>query len=315
MKHIALIMAFTFAALAQIDSVIPIGGPIVTRILPSAGRAYFKSAAKCSLGVSDCTVAVNSLISIYGSGLGSYIGFGTYPWPLWLADTTVTIDGALCPLIFVGPSQINALVPAGLRPGTHRLTVLSHRGQDSTDLTLVPILPALFGMPAYPYYNLPLSVQTLCLPLPYCPAAAALNVYYTLITPFYPVAPGERIALFATGLGATTEINGYAYANASPDVELNFNPAEVPVQIFGAPPVPPPYPAVVTFAGRVPGYEGLDQINIQIPSNIPRRTNVPVTILGQPLPPVYVPCSNRPGTCWAPGGYTYMSNVVILSIN
>jgi uncharacterized protein (TIGR03437 family) len=36
--------------------------------------------------------------------------------------------------------------------------------------------------------------------------------------------------------------------------------------------------AKVAFAGRAPGYEGLDQINVQIPAGVRHGTSVPVVV-------------------------------------
>jgi uncharacterized protein (TIGR03437 family) len=194
-------------------------------------------------------VAVNSLISIYGSGLASSTASAAYPRPLRLADTVVAIDGVLCPLNYVGSSQVNALIPAQIQPGSHTLTVQNLQGQANTDLMIVPVLPTLFTLTAYP--------DKACIALPgYTPpgcfAAAALDANYALISSSNPASPGQRIALFATGLGATTVgLGGLARANVTPSVGINSTTA------------------VVTFAGRAPGYEGLDQINIQIPYDIP----------------------------------------------
>ena len=69
----------------------------------------------------------------------------------------------------------------------------------------------------------------------------------------YPAAAGETIALYASGLGAATSSNGLQVANATPQIFIDRLPAKV------------------IFAGRAPGYAGLDQINVQVPE-VPQLT-------------------------------------------
>lgn len=77
--------------------------------------------------------------------------------------------------------------------------------------------------------------------------APALNaVTGAPVTPQSPLRPGDYVALFLTGLGQTREQGGLNWAVIQPEVS------------FGG------QPCVVTFAGRAPGYPGLDQINCQI---------------------------------------------------
>ena len=81
--------------------------------------------------------------------------------------------------------------------------------------------------------------------------APALNaIAGTVVTPQSPLRPGDYVSLFLTGLGSTTERNGLQWANIQPEVT------------FGG------QTCAVTFAGRAPGYPGLDQINCQISLNV-----------------------------------------------
>jgi uncharacterized protein (TIGR03437 family) len=36
---------------------------------------------------------------------------------------------------------------------------------------------------------------------------------------------------------------------------------------------------MVSFAGRAPGFQGLDQINVQVPAGVHHNTTVPVTVI------------------------------------
>jgi uncharacterized protein (TIGR03437 family) len=77
--------------------------------------------------------------------------------------------------------------------------------------------------------------------------APALNaITSALVTPQSPLHPGDYVSLYLTGLGQTREQAGLNWAIVQPQVS------------FGG------QPCVVSFAGRAPGFPGLDQINCQI---------------------------------------------------
>jgi uncharacterized protein (TIGR03437 family) len=184
-------------------------------------------------------VAGDSLISIYGSGLATTVA-SAYPWVLQLAGTTVTIDGSACLLYYAGPSQVNALVPPNLAFGRHLLRLQNSQGQQIFTLMIDPIVPALFSSAGY---------------------ASALHSNYQPVSSSNPAARGEIISLYATGLGPVTAQNGLQYANAIPKVLINGVSSEV------------------TFAGRAPGFQGLDQINVQIPAGVSAGSSIPVVVV------------------------------------
>jgi uncharacterized protein (TIGR03437 family) len=237
-------------------------------------------------------VAVNSLITIRGNGLAgsavdsadaaSYAASASYPWPLELGGTTVLISraypfgdyGTPIPLLYVSLNQINALVPAQFQPGSYYLTVKKGGGANGVvfaGLGLATVFPALFDNWVSGHYD-----------------AAALDARNSLISQSNPAVPGQVSTLFATGLGVWVGDNGLMRALVTPHVTVDG------------------VPVAVSFAGRAPGYEGLDQINILLPPDLPRRhVSVPVTIEGQVLPwPGYLPAS----------GFSYVSNTVMLAI-
>jgi uncharacterized protein (TIGR03437 family) len=142
-------------------------------------------------------------------------------------------------LNYAGPGQVNALIPASLAPGIHGLTIRTSGGLDYVTLMLEPAVPTLFNNSG---------------------AAAALHGNYQPVSPSSPATAGETISLFATGLGAVTPRNGLAVANTIPTVWVDGQAAGV------------------SYAGRAPGYDGLDQINVQIPAGVRRGGAVPVTV-------------------------------------
>jgi uncharacterized protein (TIGR03437 family) len=106
-------------------------------------------------------------------------------------------------------------------------------------------------------------------------AAALHTTSYQVISSNNPAVPGEYIALYGTGFGA-----GYGPQEILSTRENLF------VLIDGR-------PATTAFAGRAPGYQGLDQINVQVPEGIHHGTSVPVTVtVANGPPPSCAPNTN-----------------------
>jgi uncharacterized protein (TIGR03437 family) len=184
------------------------------------------------------SLAPDSLISIYGAALSSSIASAPYPWPLHIGDTTVTIDGsAPCPLNYASDSQINALLPSTLVAGLDSLTLQTSTGRHTLNVMIAPIVPFLFTRSG---------------------VVAALHSNYQIVTPANPASAGETISLFATGFGAYTQRGNLQQLNTTPQVLIDN------------------LPATVTFAGRAPGYSGLDQINVQVPTGVQHGGNITV---------------------------------------
>jgi uncharacterized protein (TIGR03437 family) len=92
--------------------------------------------------------------------------------------------------------------------------------------------------------------------------APALNaVIGTLVTPSAPLRRGDYVALFATGLGKTVLRGGLQWAVMEPQVSLGGQPCHV------------------TYAGRAPGYPGLDQINCLISQDAQASETAPVVVV------------------------------------
>jgi uncharacterized protein (TIGR03437 family) len=187
-----------------------------------------------SAGVSDArVVAPGSLVSFYGSGLAaSTAQFTTLPFPTQLGGTTIASGTVALPLLSVSDGQVNAYVPPSLS-GLVNVTLKNLIGQHTTTLLVAPAAPTLFS----------LSKSG-------SGPASALHVNGTVVSTTSPATAGEYISLYATGLGNTTAAAGLDVAVLTPQVTVGGTQA------------------VVTFAGRAPGFVGLDQINIQIPAGV-----------------------------------------------
>lgn len=195
------------------------------------------------------------IASVFGQGMtsGGTAVAATQPLPVTLAGTQVLIDGTPAPLLYASPTQINFEVPTtaaattpslGVQSGTVTIEVVSG-GQlvRAGAIQLAPALPKLFAV----------NQQG-------TGSAAALDAVTFAPSPFNAVqtlgaTAGQPniIALFATGLGAdATDVDG----NVNGSVTVTFNGQ----------------PATVQYAGRAPGYAGLNQINFVLPAGVSAGT-------------------------------------------
>jgi len=196
--------------------------------------------------------APGSIVSIFGSNLADATGQASgAPLPTSLQSTTVLVGGVMAPLFYVSAGQINFQIPVELTAGITSL-VVEHDGQASAawPLGIVAAMPAIFTQTA-------------------SGSGAGTIVHasdYSLVTPANPAAPGEYLALFCTGLGATQPAVASGLAASGP--------AQVTTPVlltadFGQ--------ITVQYAGLAPGWPGLYQVNFQIGASVPGR-NPTVTL-------------------------------------
>lgn len=211
-----------------------------SRVIAAASAASYKP-----------TLAPGEITALFGQGLaGSTVVATTQPLPTTLANVQVRIDGVAAPLFFVSPTQINFQVPRGtasvtLTPGLDSATALVEIFRDGQLIRvgafqIAPVVPAVFTT------NQSGSG-----------AAAAIDAITNTPAPFNAKqANGQPniIAVFGSGLGQDAT-----------DVDGNLN-ANVQATIDGV-------PATVSYAGRAPGFIGLNQFNIVFPANITSSTH------------------------------------------
>src|SRR5262249_53313219 len=149
--------------------------------------------------------------------------------PTVLGGTTVTVDGVPAALIYVSPTQINLVIPAGTSAGTSNVTVSSSvtGGTQSATLQVLSAAPAVFT--ADPSGKGPGAILNA---VTYAPAPFLIetseNGGADLRT---------RLAVYATGLRHASSVPAQATTTAGTRFDL-----------------------AVEFAGAAPGYFGLDQV-------------------------------------------------------
>ncbi len=271
----------TVNGVSSLPQSLPVGtGPAVGFVLNGA-----------SFGSTD-QVAPGSIVSVFGANFGSQSNVAAFPSTSVGGDSVLFGTTAAPIFALVGPSgQINVVVPTELPTyGSVSLTVQTPGGTSTPlNLTMVEAAAGIF------YYQDPLVLSRhnavaiiantawIAMPLSMAPS---LGVPATCVTAAsicaHPAKRGDYLQIYVTGLGKATA-NGdpagavlptgtVAPASGNP---LYLTLAQPTVTIGGQ-------PAPVLFSGIGPGFSGLYQVDVQIPTNIAPGDDVPlvITILG-----------------------------------
>ena len=148
-------------------------------------------------------------------------------------NAQVVINGLTADLLFGNDGQLNFVVPSELPVGTAE--VMIRAGGAASNTARIPILPTQPGV----FFDSATSM-------------GAITVAGTgQVTSVRPVAAGEYVEIYTTGLGAVQTLNsGLRETLIKPQVVIAGVPAEV------------------AFSGLTPGYSGLYQINARIPVGV-----------------------------------------------
>jgi minor extracellular serine protease Vpr len=226
-----------------------------TRAVPNISS--FANAAAANPGAA---VAPGSYISLFGSALSDETDSSTTArLPLAIDYVIVSFDvpsaGISVPghLTYVSPSQVNVQVPWELegQPSAQIKVTINYSYGNVVTLPLQNFAPAFFeGTPG---------------------VAAALDANYKVVGAANPAVRGQSIALYANGLGPVT--NTPASGDPASSTLLSLTTSTPTVTIGGV-------PAPVSFSGLAPGFAGLYQINVTVPSTISAGTQPIVVSIG-----------------------------------
>jgi len=216
-----------------------------------------ESIASAAAMDSALPVAPGAIISIFGGELAPAVkSAGPAPLPRQIDGITVLVNRVAAPLYFVAQTQINAQVPFETAPGEATL-VVQRGGQVSSTLRLrvSEAAPAVF---TWTQDGRGLAV-------------AVDGLTNQLLEDRNPAAPGSVVVIYGTGFGPMTPAaaTGDLVAGASPAVN------RVTAAVAGL-------PAEVLYAGATPGFAGLYQVNVRIPTGASRgRQPLRLTQAGQ----------------------------------
>ncbi len=195
-------------------------GPVVRGVVPAAGPIF------------PYNVAPGAFVAIYGTNLaGSTLSAIAPNYPNVLGDVQVSVNGSAIAIQYISPSQLNVIWP-DVAPGLTKLTVVAGAGSFTTNVIVQAVVPSVFTLGGT--------------------TAAAVNaITGAVVSPTAPLRAGiDVVAIYLTGLGLTTPINGLDYARIQPAVTIDGQPCSI------------------SYAGRAPGFPALDQINCSVPPGV-----------------------------------------------
>lgn len=171
-----------------------------------------------------------------------------------LSGTTVLFNGQPGPLLYVGPNQINAIVPfevAGNASATIAIDTVAY----SATVAAVPVTNTAPGL---------VSISGMGQN-----QAAALNQDGTLNSASNPAARGSIVVLYGTGMGQTSPMGI--------DGHIAGKPAPLPLVLCSV--LIGGQSALVLYFGGAPGLvEGAFQVNAVVPNDVAPSAQVPVVL-------------------------------------
>ncbi|HTM50292.1 MAG TPA: hypothetical protein VL285_16480 [Bryobacteraceae bacterium] len=207
-------------------------------------------------------------IAVNGSNLAqTTVSSSADPAPTVLGDSCVTINGAVVPLFMVSRTQINGQLPLNVSGG--QLVIHTPGGvSDPVTLNTQVTAPAVIQTPGDPTV------------IDKVPAVYRSDTGLP-VTLTNPVHKGDRLTIFASGLGPTLPtVPAGSQTPANPPALLVASPV---VTLDGA-------TCPVTFAGLAPGMVGVYRIDVNVPKGIQQGLSIALTVEvgGNKSTPVYV---------------------------
>jgi uncharacterized protein (TIGR03437 family) len=202
-------------------------------------------------------LAPGEIVTVHGVGIGpaqlvsSQASGGRYP--VQLAGTSVTFNGAPGVLLYTSASQVSAIVPYGVTESNVQVAV-QYQGVTTASFTL----PLVAASPAWFTADSTGTGQAL-----------AVSQDGTQNSAARPAAPGSFLTLYATGEGLTTPagVDGKTADSPLPRPVL-----PVRVTINGV-------DALVQYAGGAAGQvAGIMQVNLQIPLGLTAGSALPIVL-------------------------------------
>lgn len=194
-------------------------------------------------------ISPGALATVFGSNFALANAGAQTPLPTSLESVSVTVNGQLAPVLFVTPTQVNFQVPWETALGSATVTVAVNGGASNVaTVNVLGAAPGLFSSS---------SGQ-----------AIVQNSDYSLNQPGNPAKVGSTIIAYLSGSGtvspavadgATAPTNTLVYLNSGSSATIGSATAQV------------------AFAGLAPGFVGLVQVNIVVPSGLTTGT-YPLTV-------------------------------------
>jgi uncharacterized protein (TIGR03437 family) len=185
-------------------------------------------------------ISPGALATVFGSNFALRNASANAPLPTSLAGVSVSVNGQSAPLLYVTPTQVNFQVPWETALGSATVTVNVNGGaSNSITVSVLGAAPGLFSSSSG--------------------HAVVQNSDFTLNDPGNPAKVGSTIIAYLSGSGpvdtpvadgAATPLGPLVTATSQSSATIGSSPAQV------------------AFAGLAPGFVGLVQVNIVVPSDL-----------------------------------------------
>ena len=194
-------------------------------------------------------ISPGALATVFGSNFALTNAGAQTPLPTSVESVSVSVNGQLAPVLYVTPTQVNFQVPWETALGPATVTVAVNGGpSNAVTVNVLGAAPGLFSTS---------SGQ-----------AIVQNSDYTLNSPTNPAKVGSTIVAYLSGSGtvsppvadgAIAPIGTLVYLNSGSSATIGSSTVQV------------------AFAGLAPGFVGLVQVNIVVPSGLATGT-YPLTV-------------------------------------
>ena len=253
------------------------GGGLTDPIIVSTGPTIYPNGLENAAGPVSVTsdspansfavgLAPGTFTALYGSQLATATTVATAPYPTSLGGVKVLVNGTQAPIYFVSSSQIDFVMPWETVGTQASIQVVTGAGASNTVTAAIQTAPQIFTT------NQQGSGQ----------GAVLIAGTPTIVAPAgafpgsRPAAKGEYISIYTTGLGAVQNqpADGAIATGLSPT-------AAQPAVLIGCPGANGAIglcPATVQFTGLAPGFVGLYQVNVQIPTGALSGNRVPLQL-------------------------------------
>ncbi|HEX3877382.1 MAG TPA: IPT/TIG domain-containing protein [Bryobacteraceae bacterium] len=248
------------------------GNGVIRKLAPSVATGSKPAISSNGVITADqfgaySTISPGTWIEIYGTNLAPSIATwdsaftnGNTNAPTTVGGTTVTVGGLPAYIDYVSPTQVNALVPPGLVTGSQQVVVSTAGGQSnsySVNVTNTSAgLLAQYTVGGKQYVAAFHQDGTLVMP-----AGAVSGLTSS------PAKAGETITIYGVGFGPV------APSPAAGQLVQTLNTLSTPLSLFfGA------AQGALSYSGLAPGYLGLYQFNVVVPT-VASNSALPVTFI------------------------------------
>jgi len=195
-------------------------------------------------------VSPGEFLTLFGTGLASKTDSAGVPLPASLDGVSVTINGVAAPVYFVSSNQVSVIVPYITTPGSVAQIQLTNSQGSSNTVT------AFTGQTSVGVFtNTPEGGDGI--------AASELQDN-SIVSEDNPAQEGLPVSLYVSGMGAVSPaVSDGAAAPGNPLSNTELTPAVAILDSNGN-----EAEAAESFSGLAPGFAGLYQVNVTVPSGL-----------------------------------------------